>query len=276
MKMSLFFIVRNFLPSFFLFLFCAFSYAATSTSKCTDRSISEEFLDSLPSSKGLRKLKRKTPFLNESNVWEKEVVVKKELNLDKKEESKSENENRLSLIPEVFTFNKKDSIKIVFGNTASDGRNSNQLVSSKLVSSLEQALKEANEVLPKDYRIFEIYISSTTNGRHSSNSNHYHGTAVDISRINGIRMTQLGSNIQIRELQNALDRTPLIRENYGPFAKNKTYLDGSRSESLYIRGHRDHIHFAIQGDHNAEACDCRDSVDYLGKINETAEEDDNI
>ena len=68
-------------------------------------------------------------------------------------------------------------VRIVFGNTKSDGRNSNNPVDPCLVKALQYAITEALKMVSFD----ELYVTATTNGKHSSTSNHYRGKAIDIS-----------------------------------------------------------------------------------------------
>lgn len=103
------------------------------------------------------------------------------------------------------------------------------------------------ENLPVSDKITDIYIMATTNGRHSSTSNHARGTAIDIIRINGQKMILIGSNNQIRELQDAFDDFPNVRENFGPYFKHKYSVESDTwNYSHPIGGHQDHIHFSVR------------------------------
>ena len=109
-------------------------------------------------------------------------------------------------------------------------------------------LNEANNNLSS--KITSIYISATTNGKHSSTSNHSHGFALDISRINGKKMIVTGVTNQIEELQKAFDLFSKIRENFGPFFKHKFSKEkpvGSQwNYSHPVKNHADHIHVSFR------------------------------
>ena len=115
-----------------------------------------------------------------------------------------------------------------------------------MVNSIIFALEQANSNLSNSEKINSIYIKATTNGNHSSNSNHSKGTAVDISRINGIMILNLATNSQVVALQNAFDEYQNIRENFGPYFKHKTFPNGSVNLNYPVIGHNDHIHISVQ------------------------------
>jgi len=95
--------------------------------------------------------------------------------------------------------------------------------------------------------ITDIYIMATTNGEHGPDSNHYRGTAVDISRINGQKMILMGLNNQIEKLQEVMDDFPNVRENFGPHFKHKYSVEsGTWNYSHPVGGHQDHIHFSVR------------------------------
>ena len=85
----------------------------------------------------------------------------------------------------------QDKITLIFGET-SDRKNADQAVSTQLISGLKEVLSLANNFLvDSGVRVIEsIYIKATTNGHHSPTSNHSKGEALDISRINGIKIIQ--------------------------------------------------------------------------------------
>ncbi|OAB28494.1 hypothetical protein [Flavobacterium fryxellicola] len=150
------------------------------------------------------------------------------------------------LIPNSIILNDGSTLSITFGTTQSDNKNSNNEVAVDLVNSIIFAINLANSKLDNSNKINSIYIAATTNGIHSSTSNHTRGTAVDISRINGIKMINLGNNIQVKALQDAFDDYSKIRENFGPSFKHKTLPNGSVNLNWPIGGHQDHIHVSVQ------------------------------
>lgn len=103
---------------------------------------------------------------------------------------------------------------------------------------LKFALNTANSNLSTDQKIHEVFISSTNNGLHNSNSNHYRNKAIDISRINGVRMTHMNASqlAAAYALQEAFENHSNIRENFGPKFNHKNGQD------FTVNTHRDHIH----------------------------------
>lgn len=149
------------------------------------------------------------------------------------------------LIPNPLILDNGRSIEINFGTT-SDGVNANQLVAKCLIYALKHALEQESS-------INSIHIHATTNGHNNyPNSNHLRATAIDISRINGIKIINLGNSSQVSNLQNAFDSYHGIRENFGPNFKHKTYSDGSINLDFNVSGHNDHIHISIQSNTNCD------------------------
>lgn len=119
-----------------------------------------------------------------------------------------------SYIPSKITLNNGNTVTVVFGTTNTDHINANQLVDSRLVSALTQAL---NIVASNNLTIVTIYIEATTNGHHVKvTSNHFKGLALDISRINGVPLIVQGASKYVKALQNAFDCLPNIREKFWP------------------------------------------------------------
>jgi hypothetical protein len=143
-------------------------------------------------------------------------------------------------------------IELSFGITDSDQLTSDQPVNPLLIEAIQFAIGEANTVLEElefPERIHTVHISSTTNGLHGPNSNHYSGMAVDISRINGTRMyfTRGANRRLIFELQQAFNKFPYIRENFGPFLKYKYTLEDQKWSYYHeVGGHKGHIHISVR------------------------------
>ena len=139
-------------------------------------------------------------------------------------------------LPNKITLANGKEVTILFQKTL-DGANSQNQVSEKLINALQKALEEAN----KNYDISSVTISASTNGVHSANSNHYKSLAIDISRINGLQV----SNYVIFDLVNALQigfETAIgRRENFGPALKLKSGVYNP------ISNHDGHIHFSVDG-----------------------------
>lgn len=150
-------------------------------------------------------------------------------------------------IPSTIILSNGTSVSVNFGVTKSDNKNANQQVSPVLINAIKFALEKANNNLSSSDKITSIYVSATTNGKHSATSNHPLGLAIDISRINGKKMAITGVTNQIIELQKAFDGFEYIRENFGPHFKHKYDLNTSRWNFNYsVGGHKDHIHISVR------------------------------
>lgn len=94
-----------------------------------------------------------------------------------------------------------------------------------------------------NHNLARIFVSSAR--RQASNtSRHNVGKAVDISRINGVRMsTGFGSDAQVtaivRAIQQRFESFPQKRENFGPSLKLK------EGQPFQIAGHGDHVHLSV-------------------------------
>lgn len=143
-------------------------------------------------------------------------------------------------------------IELTFGITNSDQLSADQPVNPLLIEAIQFAIREANIVLEQlkfPMLIETVHISATTNGRHGTYSNHYTGTAVDISRINRKRMLLAEGDERrlIYELQEAFNKHPHIRENFGPFIKYKyTVEDRTWRYNHPVSGHDTHIHISVR------------------------------
>ena len=94
--------------------------------------------------------------------------------------------------------------------------------------------------------IIKYNLSTTTNGQHSKGSNHYtkKARALDISRIDGITMKEMGADDpRIKALQDCLEELPDIRENFGPHFRHRHKR--RHSNERLRKTHKDHIHFSV-------------------------------
>jgi len=170
--------------------------------------------------------------------WE-ELYINIEVHDDEYEET-----GQTSIIPNPLNLDNGDSVNLSFGTTK-DGVNANQEVEQHLIDGLKFALNQANNNLTN--KITDIYIMATTNGGHSSTSNHSRGSAIDISRINGQKMLVSGTTEQIVQLQIAFDNYQYIRENFGPHFKHKYSVETNTWDYNYpVGGHKDHIHISTR------------------------------
>jgi len=151
------------------------------------------------------------------------------------------------LIPTTINLANGDVVNIEFGVTSSDGISANQKIATHLIEGLKFALNEANNNLNDTDKITDLYIMATTNGVHGPYSNHSNGTAIDISRINNVKMALSENVSQISELQNAFDNYEFIRENFGPYFKHKYSIENNTWNYNHpVGGHSDHIHISTR------------------------------
>lgn len=146
----------------------------------------------------------------------------------------------MNVIPHSITLNNGQVITVEFGMTL-DFNTADHMVSQRLIDALVGTLNACSGSL---LGINSIYIKATTNGTHGPNSNHSRGTALDISRINGIPIIYFNEgagNDQTLSLQMQFENQPFRRENFGPNLKHKLGLP------FNVGGHTDHIHFSVDG-----------------------------
>jgi len=115
-------------------------------------------------------------------------------------------------------------------------------VDQKIVNALNHCIKTA---IAPGYALNKIYISSA-NDSHGYPSRHVQGDgkAVDISRINGLKMSiHYNSNDIVKNITNAIqDEFETFagrRENFGPYFKKKL------GNPYSVSGHDDHIHISV-------------------------------
>jgi len=100
-----------------------------------------------------------------------------------------------------------------------------------------------------DAGIDSVNISATTNGKHAPNSWHHDGEAVDINRVNGVRVSEYSSDPSVKKgvdaIQSAANdrKNGVAHENYGPAGLSKDGLP-IRNQALQ-REHENHIHLTI-------------------------------
>ncbi|MEM9291791.1 MAG: hypothetical protein AAGD01_08930 [Acidobacteriota bacterium] len=99
------------------------------------------------------------------------------------------------------------------------------------------------------HEIQRLFVSSAAD-RHQCPSRHVTGNAVDISRINGKKMSvHYSSDAEVKAivdgLQTAFEAAPNRRENFGPSIRLKL------GQPFTIGGHNDHFHWSVNGDHSA-------------------------
>ena len=120
--------------------------------------------------------------------------------------------------------------------------NVNKSVDQKIIDALNHVLSTN---VASGHILTKIYISSA-NDQHTSPSRHVQGDgkAVDISRINGLKMSEnYSSNPTVKAitdaLQNKFESFTHRRENFGPLFKKKL------GNPYTVSGHNDHIHFSV-------------------------------
>jgi len=116
----------------------------------------------------------------------------------------------------------------------------NKNVNQRMIDGLKHVIKPA---IATGYTLNKIYISSA-NDQHTLPSRHAQGKGVDISRINGKKMsTSYPGDATVKAVVDALQDTfetfTHRRENFGPHFKKKLGANHS------VSGHSDHIHFSV-------------------------------
>lgn len=116
----------------------------------------------------------------------------------------------------------------------------NRTVEQRVVDGLQHCIH--TDIAP-GYVLATIYISSG-NDSHVMPSRHAQAKAVDISRINGKRMSEFyGVDAAVtaitNAIQNAFEGYAHRRENFGPHIKRKM------GSSHPVDGHGDHIHISV-------------------------------
>jgi hypothetical protein len=151
-------------------------------------------------------------------------------------------------IPSTITLKNGQKTKVIFGSSK-DGSSADNYVYPQLVSALEEVLNMVSRAV----EVKEIFIKCTTNGKHSTATNHsaFKGArAVDISQINGEEVEVLGSNhVWVKAFQEAMEKLPNIRENFGPCFLRKLkepYINPDPvKHAKIVKAHKNHIHLAI-------------------------------
>jgi len=138
-------------------------------------------------------------------------------------------------IPTTIKLDNGQEVNVTFGITKSDQKSANNPVKPSLVNAIKFALNDASKIV----KITHIHISATTNGAHHPESNHYKNKAVDISRINNQYIFDIQNSNLVKSLQEAFDKFPEIRENFGPAFKHKF------GQPYNVGGHNDHIHISV-------------------------------
>ena len=95
------------------------------------------------------------------------------------------------------------------------------------------------------HQLDSIFVSSARR-QNPNNSRHNTGRAVDISRINGVRIEGgFNTNPHVKAIVTAIQETfesfPERRENFGPAFEKKL------GQPFDVAGHKDHIHLSVNG-----------------------------
>lgn len=113
-------------------------------------------------------------------------------------------------------------------------------VDKRMIDGINHCIKPN---IANGYALTEIYISSAYDS-HKMPSRHMQHKAVDISRINGMKIVlgyPLGGSITaiVDAIQASFEGYVYCRENFGPHIKKKIGLDWA------VPGHNDHIHLSV-------------------------------
>jgi uncharacterized protein RhaS with RHS repeats len=124
--------------------------------------------------------------------------------------------------------------RITFNNDVPGGPSTNLPVTDATAEMIEKAVVDAG---------FDININSTKGGTHSATSRHPLGMACDINEVDGKRVDDPTNMSPVKDLQDAFNRQPNIRENYGPFLNTKTETNGTLTQRPNMAAtHQNHIH----------------------------------
>ncbi len=125
-------------------------------------------------------------------------------------------------------------VDITFNNDVPGGPSPDRLVTDKVATLVEDVVRDTG---------FDINVNSTV--RPCSGSAHCWGNAVDINRINGMRVDDPANLPNVVKLQMAIQVHPFVRENYGPAMNLKSVpfftLDRSTNATI-VDLHRNHVH----------------------------------
>jgi hypothetical protein len=118
----------------------------------------------------------------------------------------------------------------------------NKNVQQLVIDALRHCIKPD---VAADHQLDSIFVSSARR-QNPNSSRHNTGRAVDISRINGVRMlggfnTNPHVKAIVKAIQQRFESFPERRENFGPALKKKL------GEPFSIDGHKDHIHLSVNG-----------------------------
>lgn len=129
-----------------------------------------------------------------------------------------------------------NGVTVEFSNTV------NKNVDQKIINALKYCIKPN---IAQGHVLSKIYVSSA-NDSHIFPSRHVQGSgkAIDISRINGMKMaTHYQLNPSVKAITNAIQSTFETfngkRENFGPLFKKKL------GQKWTVSWHDDHVHFSV-------------------------------
>lgn len=140
--------------------------------------------------------------------------------------------------------NKINGVDVVFAS------NVNNDVTPRMVAALSAVIRPD---IAEGRVLHTIYVSSARRKQPTA-SNHPYGRAVDVSRINGLRVDPGYTNDPtvraiVKAIQLAFESAPHRRENYGPSVLRKSgALIKTTNPAAYKRlepMHRNHIHLSV-------------------------------
>jgi hypothetical protein len=137
-------------------------------------------------------------------------------------------------------------VTVTFAPAVNNPANNN--VQQKVVNALKHCIKPD---VANGHTLTKIFVSSAR--RQASNtSNHNVGRAVDISRINGVRLDPgFNQDASVKAIataiQKAFETFADRRENFGPAVMKKlgTTIPNTPGNRQLIAQHKNHIHFSV-------------------------------
>lgn len=128
--------------------------------------------------------------------------------------------------------------KISFINDDPSAPSPNLPVTDKLATLIESAVRSTE---------FTININSSTGGKHSTRSFHYHGMAIDINLLGGKRIDDKSNSANVQKFQNIIAANPNTAECFGPFINIRKRGSKVEQKPQVLKAHLNHLHISSQG-----------------------------
>ena len=132
--------------------------------------------------------------------------------------------------------------KITFQNDNPTGASTDRAVTTATAKMVEATVLRSG--------VKSVNINSTTGGHAGTASRHNSGKAVDINRVNGLRVDSAAGAALANSIQGVAAQQLNVRENFGPAYTVKTVEPGSQpitiNNAALTRSHQNHVHLSGQ------------------------------